>query len=65
MDPSIVPLAIPIKRNFPVLCAWCEAEGKMTVLNWIGVKGSHGICPVHARKMIQNFYSQRDVEVKK
>lgn len=38
---------------FPVLCAWCEKEGKTTVLNWIGVRGSHGICERHRAELLE------------
>lgn len=35
-------------QTYPVLCAWCEAEGVRTVLGYASVEGSHGICPRHA-----------------
>lgn len=40
------------KNKYPVLCAWCEKEGRETVLNWIEIKGSHGICPEHRVELV-------------
>lgn len=40
-------------REWPVLCAWCEKEGRETVLNWIAVKGSHGICQEHRAELLE------------
>ena len=36
-----------VAQLFPVLCAWCEREGRETVIGWIAVPGSHGICKAH------------------
>lgn len=41
------------EEMFQVLCAWCEKEGRETVLNWIRVKGSHGICGGHKREVLK------------
>ena len=32
---------------YPMLCAWCEAEGKHVRVGWSTVKHSHGICAQH------------------
>jgi hypothetical protein len=34
----------PSPIDYPVLCAWCEVRGVRTVLRYIAVDGSHGIC---------------------
>lgn len=38
------------------LCAWCQAEGKETVLKDGPVDGplSHGICPAHEEKLLKD-----------
>jgi len=37
------------------LCAWCEKEGRRTVLHEGDEHGpiSHGICPEHEQKMLE------------
>ena len=37
--------------RYPILCAWCEREGKRTVVGWSTVEGSHGICERHEREL--------------
>jgi len=39
------------KKQYPVLCAWCEKEGTRTVINRSSVPHSHGICPRHQEKL--------------
>lgn len=29
---------------FPVLCSWCEARGRRTIVEWSEVENSSGIC---------------------
>jgi len=35
----------------PVYCAWCEADGRENIINWAGVKNSHGVCPEHRQAL--------------
>lgn len=35
-----------------VICAWCEAEGLLTVLRAGTGPTSHGICPRHERAFV-------------
>jgi hypothetical protein len=41
------------ETQYPVLCAWCEVQGKRTILNYIEVPGSHGICEEHRRELLK------------
>jgi hypothetical protein len=36
---------------YPVLCAWCEAEGVRTVLRYTTVEHSSGICKGHLAQL--------------
>ena len=51
---------------FPVLCSWCEREGRRTVIRWVDYPHSHGICDRHAeevRREIENLRAvRRDIE---
>ena len=38
------------RRRYPVVCAWCESEGRRTVVNWSPAPGSHGICHRHSNE---------------
>lgn len=40
-------------RRYPVLCAWCEKEGRRVVINRSSVPNSHGICPMHAEELTE------------
>jgi len=46
-----------VAQLFPVLCAWCEKEGRETVINWTTVPGSHGICKAHGKRMMAEAWS--------
>lgn len=39
------------KSRHPVMCAWCLAEGRRTVVDRSIVRGSHGICPEHLKAL--------------
>ena len=43
------------KPSWPVLCAWCEAEGVKTILKLREKAGSHGICKMHSEHMIRQY----------
>lgn len=47
--------------SFPVLCAWCEKEGRETILGWIGVAHSHGICAAHRAAVIEEAERIRQI----
>lgn len=36
---------------YPVLCAWCERDGRRTRLGWSTVAHSHGICTEHQAQL--------------
>ena len=42
------------ERRYPVLCAWCAAEGKRRVVGWTAVEGSHGICVDHRLELLKD-----------
>ena len=35
----------------PILCAWCDKEGRRTVTGYTTIIGSTGICDRHNREM--------------
>jgi len=41
------------KRIHPVYCAWCQAEGISTIVNWSTIEGSHGVCPFHKKQVVR------------
>lgn len=42
----------PLQPHYPVVCSWCQAEDKRTVVDYSVVKGSHGICEKHSRELL-------------
>jgi hypothetical protein len=40
-------VAVDVDKSHPVICAWCKAEGKTTVVGYSAVPDSHGICKRH------------------
>ena len=52
-----IPLDPPLRKGegWPVLCAWCEAEGGRPVLRYIERAGSHGICKHHSQELINEY----------
>lgn len=46
---------------FPIRCAWCEAEGRRhTIVGWSRVRGSHGICDYHRKRLERQDKHVRD-----
>lgn len=41
--------------RYPVLCAWCEEQGRRTVVGYTTAKQSHGICPEHGKALLLEY----------
>ena len=48
--------------SFPVLCAWCEAEGKRKVVGRSTVEGSHGVCVEHLDGLVDGLSEKKRQE---
>ena len=48
-------------EKYPVYCSWCEKKGIKTVVNWIEVPGSHGICGACHADMMRDLAAVRAV----
>ena len=48
-----LPPPLPPRIQYPVVCAWCNAEGVRNVLYHTTVEHSHGICKRHAAELMR------------
>ena len=48
-----------VRGQYPVYCSWCEKKGIKTVVNWIEVPGSSGICRACHEQMMQQLAAIR------
>lgn len=45
--------------KYPVVCAWCAAEGRETVIGTTSVAGSHGICRACRATLTAEVHAKR------
>ena len=51
--------------SFPVLCAWCLAEGKHKVVGRSTVEGSHGVCVEHLDELVGGLSEEKRQEFRR
>jgi len=48
-------------EKYPVYCSWCEKKGIKTIVNWIAVPGSSGICAACQDQMMRDLVALRGI----
>ena len=51
-----------VPTYYPVMCAWCQAEGSETRTRWTTVEHSHGICEACEKELMSQIIAEERMQ---